>query len=70
MMQKFKLNTHASISKQHIFLRDVLFDHRGVHLLRRAKVIRIENDTIVKAEEENKNPKILEAEARVLISFI
>jgi hypothetical protein len=66
MMQKFKLDTHASISKQHIFLRYVLFDHRGIHLLRRAKVIRIENNTIVKAGEKNKNLKILEAEARVL----
>ncbi|XP_059433601.1 uncharacterized protein LOC132166741 isoform X2 [Corylus avellana] len=56
MKQKFKINTHASLSEQYIFLGYVLFDHRGIHLLRRAKAIKIENE----------KPNIVEAEARVL----
>jgi hypothetical protein len=66
--QKFKVNTHASLSEQHIFLGYALFDHRGVHLLRRAKVIKMENHTIGKAGAKNdENPNVvIMAEARAL----
>lgn len=66
MKQKFKLNTHASLLEEHVFLGYALFDHRGVHLLRRAKAIKIENHTMRKAGAKNEKPNIVEAEARVL----
>jgi hypothetical protein len=65
--QKFKLNTHASLSEQHIFLGYALFDHRGIHLLRRAKVIKLENHTLGKAGAKNgENTNAVKAEARAL----
>jgi hypothetical protein len=64
--QKFKLNTHASISEQHVFMGYAIFDHRGIHLLRRSKALKIENCTMRKAGAKNEKPNIVEAEARVL----
>jgi hypothetical protein len=66
MNQKFNLITHASLSEQQVFLGYALFDHRGVHLLRRGQAIKLENCTLGKVGAKNEKLNMEEAEARVL----